>query len=608
MLDQYAVELLGSRVTSYHLDRVIDSKTIKISASRRHGDDSDAGIVMPITWVIILLILVVRFIRKIRKDQLEFKRALWLGIAAGLLIFILVAVNAWKGGWIAVLVGGGFSALFVFLGVMLVHPAAESQCRSVWPKKLAVIDLLFQGKFLIRETGEAILRSFFLVGLTLSAFGILVFAVPALDIAYVSVGNEMLNMFQSPVVGVTIIIKNILFALFAGLTFLCFWPGFLREKLKNTMLLLFLLAFSFGLAGLQFIFFNPKYLGFVLFFPIVLGWAYIVYKYDLLTVLFSTLGIMMLLDMMFVLVIPGSLYSIPGTVTIGFTAIFFLLGIYLIFHPRSAEDYADYVPEYVSRLAEQERLLKELEIARNVQMRFLPQEVPEFPNLEIVSLCQPAMEVGGDYYDFVRMDDNCMSVLIGDVSGKGVSAAFYMTMVKGIIKTLSKKTRQPAVLLAEANEIFCENAPRDVFITVIYGIFDQSAQTLTLASAGHNPLIAWKKKTNTIQLFNPRGIALGLEQGKRYREIIEETVIPVEEGDIFVFYTDGVSESMNMKSEIFGEGRLKEIIESSSHLSPRLIQKNIVEAVSRFSGQAPQHDDFTMVVVKVKPRGTGGLL
>jgi len=212
------------------------------------------------------------------------------------------------------------------------------------------------------------------------------------------------------------------------------------------------------------------------------------------------------------------------------------------------------------------------------------------------------MEVGGDYYDFIRINDRYMSVLIGDVSGKGVSAAFYMTMVKGIIKTLSKKTRDPATLLIEANEIFCENTPRNVFITIIYGIFDLKAQTLTVASAGHNPLIAWRNRTGKTEIVNPKGMALGLEPGELYRTIIEEKCIPIEEKDVFVFYTDGVSEAMNTKEEIFGEERLRLVIEQYAHLSPQLLQEKVVQAVSEFSGKAPQHDDLTMVVVKIRPK------
>ena len=362
------------------------------------------------------------------------------------------------------------------------------------------------------------------------------------------------------------------------------------------------MAITFNLGGLHRLYFHPPYLGLVLVVPITLIWAHVVRKRDMLTVLISLIGVLFFLDLMLVPLMPDTLFSPPGMAVIIFVGLFFLLGVYLVFRPQSVKDYDSYVPGYVSRIAERERFLKELEIARGVQMRFLPQRIPEFPSLEIVSLCQPAMEVGGDYYDFIQMNERYMSVLIGDVSGKGVSAAFYMTMVKGIIKTLSKKTKAPATLLIEANEIFCENAPRNVFITIIYGIFDLKAQTLTVASAGHNPLIAWRHRTGKTEVVNPRGIALGLAPGEHYREIIEEKCIPIEEKDVFVFYTDGVSEAMNTNEEIFSEDRLRLVIEQYAHLSPQLLQEKIVQAVSEFSGKAPQHDDLTMVVVKIRSK------
>jgi len=599
LLDQYTVELVGSRITSYQLDREIDNKKIRIAGTSK--DKGIAGILMIIIWAIIILTLIVRFIKKLRRDELEFKRALWLGMGLGLGGFIMVAISVWRmGSWVEILMGGGIIAVLILLGLLIALPTAESQCRAVWSEKLAAFDLLFQGKILIRETGAAILRSFFLVGFILLIIGLLIRAVTTFNLGYISLESEMINAFQNPTQGISVTMENILVTAFFGLTILSFWPGFLREKFRNNTLLLVLLVVSFNLGGLHFGFFGPPLLALLLVLPISFTWAVIVYKYDLLTILFSFMGTKLLLDLTLVLLKPEVLFSLPGMIVIIFAVLFFLWGIYLVFCPRSAEDYDSYVPEYVSRIAERERLSKELEIARSVQMRFLPQKTPKFPNLEIVSLCQPAMEVGGDYYDFIQINDRYMSVLIGDVSGKGVSAAFYMTMVKGIIKTLSKKTRMPAILLAEANEIFCENAPRNVFVTIIYGIFDLKEKTLTIASAGHNPLITWKKETNTTQMVNPRGIALGLEKGQRYKSIIEGISIPIAEGDVFVFYTDGVSESMNTKEEIFGEERLCEIIKQSAHLPPRIIQKNIVESVSRFSGKAPQHDDFTMVVVKVK--------
>lgn len=599
LLNRYTVELLAGRILTYRVDRVIAKR--KSRGSLRQSDNAFSYALMSITWLVVFLTMIVRFIKKLRKDELEFKWALWMGIFVGLVVLAGNIIQTEHGGrWWELLLGGGVAGAMAFLGMMVLFPTSESQARAAWPEKLTVIDLLFQGRVSIRETGTAILRSFFLTGISLLAFGLLVRFATAANIGYVFFRDSTMDGFQSLTSGALLIINNIIVTAFIGFALLFFWPGFLKEKGPNRFLFLFFLTVTLSLGGMQFLFFNPLYVALILLLPIALGWAYIVYRFDLLTVILLFMATTFFLDLSLAFLVPGTLSGVMGFSVIIFSVVLFLLGVYLVFRPHCAEDYDSYVPEYVSRIAERERLVRELEIARGVQMRFLPQDVPEFAHLDIVSLCQPAMEVGGDYYDFVRMDEHNMSVLIGDVSGKGVSAAFYMTMVKGIIKTLSKKTRRPAVLLEEANEIFFENAPRDVFVTVIYGVFNLDTQNLTFASAGHNPLMIWKKKTGLTQKLNPRGIALGLAGSVKYHSLIEEITIPFEEGDVFVFYTDGVSESMNMNQEIFGEDRLEEIITKSAHQPPRLIQRNVVEAVSRFSGKAPQHDDFTMVVVKIK--------
>lgn len=599
LLYQYTVELSGNRVTNYQLNRVIDPKTTGVRGD--HEDSNPAYIVWAITWFIIFLFIVVRFIQKLRRDELEFTRALRTGIALGLLMIISIAARAWYGGyWPEVLMGAGITALFVFLGMMVLLPVADSQSRGAWSEKLIVTDLLFQGKFLIRETGAALLRSFFLVGLILLVSGVFFHAADAFNLCFISFSENQFNVFENMPRAAGIFLGEVLLCLFIGLSILTFWPAYLKEKLRHKSVLLLLLTLSFLLSGLPFTFFYPQLSSTLLALPIAFIFALITYRYDLTTILFSLLGTKVLLDLALVFIYPGSLPGLVGIAVVAIAIFFLLVGIYLVFRPQSAEDYESYVPEYVNRISEKERFLRELEIARSVQMRFLPQKLPDSPSLEIVSLCQPAMEVGGDYYDFVQISERYMSVLIGDVSGKGVSAAFYMTMVKGIIKTLSRKVMKPAALLAEANEIFCENAPRDVFITIIYGIFDLEERTLTFASAGHNPLIIWKKKTGAAQLVNPRGIALGLDKGPQYRAIIEDSVIPIEEDDIYVFYTDGVTEAMNTKQEIFGEERLCETIQQNANFPPRILQKKIIEAVSDFSGKEPQHDDFTMIVIKVK--------
>ena len=496
---------------------------------------------------------------------------------------------------------GGILGLVCLVGLLILFPVTESCARQYWPEKLEVLDVILRMKGSVRETGAAILHSFFLIGLTVFLFGTMLLVSTTLDLGYLVLPAEMIDAFQDLTQAIIFSTETIVTAFFLGLAFLGFWPAFLKGKIPNKKrLFIVLLTLSYILAGLQLFYFHPPFLGFMVILPLMLIWGSIVWKWDLFTLLLSLLGTVFFLGLMMMPLIPDTLFSPQGMAVIIAIVLFFLLGVYLVFRPRSAKDYDSYIPEYIRRMAEKERFLRELEIARGVQLRFLPQKIPEFPSLDIVSLCQPAMEVGGDYYDFIRIDDRYMSVLIGDVSGKGVSAAFYMTMVKGIIKTLSKKTKDPATLLSEANDIFFENAPRNVFITIIFGIFDLKEKTLTLARAGHNPLVAWKRRTGKAELIHPRGLGLGLEYGERYRATIEEIRIPIEEKDVFVFYTDGVTEAMNIREEIFGEERLIAVIEAYAHLSSQELQGKILQAVREFSGKAPQHDDFTMVVIKVR--------
>ena len=595
----YFFEFLGSRIVSYRWNRVVDPETGEIPTFKRDRMISD--ILMAITWLAVIGIVIVLFIRKLRKDELEFKRALWLGIVAAVLVFIRIAASG--DGQYYDFIQAGVSSIFVFLGLLILFPVTESSSRETWPEKLKTLDLLFQGKVLVRETGVAILQSFFLTGLTTLLFGGLVLFITATHTGYILIPTTLIDNLLGFSNAASFAARNSISGLFLGLLFMAFWPGYLKGKIQGKQWIFWIiLIISLNLTGFHLLYFQPPLLGFFLILPLTAAWAYFIRKWDILTVILSLLGMLFFLGLMLTPLLPEILFSPQSMAVVVAMALFFLLGVYLVYRPYSAEDYDSYVPDYVSRIAEKERFLKELEIARGVQMRFLPQKVPEFPGVEIVSLCQPAMEVGGDYYDFIQMDNRYISVLIGDVSGKGVSAAFYMTMVKGIIKTLSRKTKQPAVLLAEANDIFYENAPRNVFITIIYGIFDLKEQTLTVASAGHNPLIVWRNRTGETTMINPKGLALGLDPGDRYKSIIEETCIPVEEKDVFVFYTDGVSEAMNTDEEVFGEERLCMVIETYAALSPQDLQEKILTAVREFSGKAPQHDDFTMVVVKIRPK------
>ena len=277
----------------------------------------------------------------------------------------------------------------------------------------------------------------------------------------------------------------------------------------------------------------------------------------------------------------------------------FVAGIFLVYNWRNIEEIEEYVPEYVSRIAERERFLRELEIARSVQQKFLPQKSPDIKDIDVAGMCIPAMEVGGDYYDFIELDEERLGVVIGDVSGKGISAAFYMTMVKGIVKSLCSKSLSPGDTLKRMNRIFYENVPRNVFISLIYGIFDLRKREFSFARAGHTAVIIRKKGKEKPDFLFPPGIALGLERGDIFSSVIEEKILEISSGDVFVFYTDGVSETVNTRGEEFGEERLGEIISQISHKRADEIINLIKNKIKEFSIINAQRDDITLVVVKI---------
>jgi sigma-B regulation protein RsbU (phosphoserine phosphatase) len=594
----HEVEISASEVTRYDAKLTFEDGELKKPKLEEVSDIVAISLAF-VTWLAVSVVLLVVFFKRFRHDELEFKGALWLGIGAFVVIWGLVAIQSWPE-WAGVLLGGGFAGLFVGGGLLLAYAAAESLTREVWQEKLAIIDVWLRGYLRFKEMGTAILTSFFLAGLALLALGGLIWLTGNMDWGYFKIdqGNLWtLGDFEAAASGISgLLIKTgFVFVLLLG-----FGASYVRSKIETPATAIVVLGVLLNLSGLHFIFLRPTYLALMLMLPLAMLWAYFAYKYDLFTVLLSLVGFYYFLDFGFIVILPEGFFGTPAVVTGVVTSVMLIAGLVLMQSPKSATDFGDYTPEYVSRIAEHERFLKELEIARNVQMQLLPQANPSFSSLEIASICRPAREVGGDYYDFIPEGSECLSIVIGDVSGKGVSAAFYMTMVKGIIKTLSKKTQSPKLLLSELNEIFFESTPKEIFISAIYGRFDMQNRTLTFARAGHNPLIVTKSLGGEPQLLNPRGIAIGLERGKIFAATIEEKSMAVEPGDLFVFYTDGISESMNSKGEEFGEDRLRQLVSQHASVSAQALLDIIIRDVNEFSANTSQHDDFTLVVVKVR--------
>ncbi|MFQ5823170.1 MAG: PP2C family protein-serine/threonine phosphatase [bacterium] len=242
----------------------------------------------------------------------------------------------------------------------------------------------------------------------------------------------------------------------------------------------------------------------------------------------------------------------------------------------------------------------ELEIARDIQISLQPEKMPHIKGLDISTYYQPAKEVGGDYYDLIKIDDHKLVVIVGDVSGKGMPAALYAVKLQGLVELLAKNRNSPKQILEEINEIITHRLKKQFFITAVVAIFDLKEKTLRLARAGHNPPMYFKSLTNQAVWLNPKGIGIGLEKNPNFKSKLNEKVVSVTPGDLFVFYTDGVTEVMNGAKVEFGEIRLGKFVIENAHLDVELFKEKLVEKLKGFAQKALLDDDATVVVVKVR--------
>ncbi len=256
--------------------------------------------------------------------------------------------------------------------------------------------------------------------------------------------------------------------------------------------------------------------------------------------------------------------------------------------------------------AEKKRLEEELRIARQIQMSLLPRGPLDVPGLAVTGLCVPAREVGGDYYDFFKLPGDLLGVLIADVSGKGTSAALYMAELKGLMLSLSLIYLSPRQLLIEVNRIISDNLDTRSFITMTYAVIDLRAGRMTYARAGHTPLIYMRSgglPAGPVQVLVPSGMVVGLRipgAHEKFIELLEEETVDLKNGDVIVLYTDGISEAMNGDADLFGDARLSRIVEEHGHLESDELRERILREIESFVGTADQHDDMTMILMKVE--------
>ena len=254
----------------------------------------------------------------------------------------------------------------------------------------------------------------------------------------------------------------------------------------------------------------------------------------------------------------------------------------------------------IEHLSEQERrnLESELELAQEVQKTLLPQEVPNIPGIEIAAFSRPAQIVGGDYFDFIDFSNGFHGLAIADVAGHGVSASLHMASIQALLRTLVPVNKSPAEVMHQVHKLFIHNIRFETFVTFFIGAFDSSTKTLTFCNAGHLPpliLRHTKIKDESLFMLHPTGAAIGLIEAAEFGE----NTIELENGDLLVLYTDGVTEAMDLQNQEFGRERLAALSRQVNTLPVKEIVNEIRQALEEFSEGKPLADDTTLVVCRI---------
>lgn len=549
---------------------------------------------------------VIVFFRRLTARLLDMKAALVDAMVVGIL-----------GGLVAATTTTALSELFIFtpiwgqilirlilfsvvagaisIFIFMVAGVTDSVVRENQEGKLGTLILLRHGDFQNKPMGAALVRGTSLGGILL---GIGAMALLFFEQLHLSLDSAFLsNTSLRPVLAG--VFSGFEVAYFLTLLWLVGVSSVVRRLSNQTVVSVILLTVTGAFIGIGPVTFEMQPFGLLIgaVSALIMAWAFV--RFDIVTVmtaLFTSEILWKLTEGFLVAGTPAWIDVLLGALFVGSIVV---LGFVGVSSRRTGQQVNTYVPEYVTEMAGQERVRRELEIAHQVQSFFLPRSMPDIKGLDIAGMCLSANEVGGDYYDFIELEDGRMAFILGDVSGKGIQAAFFMTLVKGIVQTLTRQNLGPAEIMRRLNTLFCENAPSGTFISVVYGEIDPKSGRFSFARAGHNPVIWYRSQQRVSEALRPNGMAIGFTSGAAFDSTIEEQTITVEAGDALVFYTDGFSEAMNRARVLYGDDRLVEKVTQIGGRSSTAILRMMTEDVHHFIEGMGRADDMTMAVIKL---------
>jgi len=248
-------------------------------------------------------------------------------------------------------------------------------------------------------------------------------------------------------------------------------------------------------------------------------------------------------------------------------------------------------------MVQNERIEREIQLARQIQETFLPEQLPSFPGWEIDIRWQTARQVGGDFYDVFELSDGRVGLVVADVSDKGLPAALYMTVARTLIRATVRDHDDPADVFEEVNQLLFTESPESMFITAVYAVLDTQKGELLYANAGHNLPFVFRTAQGVVERLPKGSMALGVIPEVKFTD----HVFQLEPGDALLLYTDGACDTMSPDGEDFGEERLRQAVQTNGQHTSAELLAGIDKALSDFRQNTPLADDITLVAVRHTP-------
>ena len=560
-----------------------------------------------IFFIIALLLLITLFVRRIFHRLVDMRTATIYGAFAAILLALHMIQMLFQSAAftlidqqllqivalvLIIIVVSVIFGIFVFM----LSGLGESLSREVWPEKINTLTMLRLGYLYSSSLGNAvaagILGAFVLLGLAALMYTLS-------DHSYLSLLDDQMFYADSYLFPFwQIIVRNLFWTIIIATGIFGCFLAWVRINRKNKLLLVVSGGLAFTILSSHQVITPDSLVIFAFWLVPGMAAAWFFLRQDLLAQIVAIFVFLVVWSTVDGRMVAGSPDALLSWSFLGVSGLFLAGGIVLANYGKKYGHLPELTPPYILEIAREQRVERELEIAHQVHQSFLPVNLPKLDGMEVAASCHPAFDVGGDYYDVIPVDDHRMAFVIGDVSGKGIQAAFFMTMVKGIFQSLVKEIPEPVPLLTRMNRLFYDNARRGSFISICYGLLDVRDGSLKYVRAGHNPAILMNHRDQKAEMLRSNGLAIGLTRTDDFERSLSEVSLTMSPKDMLVFYTDGVTEATSPSGQMYGEERLISEIARQQGLSAEQVLEQLTASMKRFTSSTPLNDDMTMVVVR----------